>query len=216
MSKLVLTQTEPDEQFDIRFKELFGITFTDWQKTAMVNANGEMIEYNDGRIFAGMTAYDSGFKVYVREGIITANEPVWALSWREPYASLMLQGKIETRFWSTNYRGLVLICATKKHFPPKEVRRISGEKQTNRINHDFDYGGDYTRSRLCGYAFATGRLVDCRPMYPHDENDCYVEYNPNLFCFVFKEVTRIAPFAWTGTQRWKVLTKNQVKQIQYL
>ena len=62
--KLVLIQNEPREQFDIRFKELFGLTFSEWQKNATVHADGEMIEYEDGKIFAGMTAYDSGFKIY--------------------------------------------------------------------------------------------------------------------------------------------------------
>jgi hypothetical protein len=62
--KLVLIQEEPREQFDLRFKELFNITFTDWIKTAKCHADGEMIAYEDGNIFAGMTAYDSGFKVY--------------------------------------------------------------------------------------------------------------------------------------------------------
>ena len=63
MRKLVLEQKEPIEQFDERFKELFGITFTEWQKKATVHADEEWIEYENGVIFAGMTAYDCGFKI---------------------------------------------------------------------------------------------------------------------------------------------------------
>ncbi len=62
--KLVLTQNEPREQFDERFKAMFGKTFTEWKETSRCHPDEEMIEYEDGEIFAGMTAYDSGFKVY--------------------------------------------------------------------------------------------------------------------------------------------------------
>jgi hypothetical protein len=62
---LVLEQTESDVEFDIKFKEMFGLTFTDWQKTARCHADEDIIEYEDGVIFAGMTAYDiSGYKIY--------------------------------------------------------------------------------------------------------------------------------------------------------
>jgi hypothetical protein len=44
------------------------------------------------------------------------NQEIRALTWKEPYASLMLHGKIETRTWYTKYRGLVLICAGLKHY----------------------------------------------------------------------------------------------------
>lgn len=47
-----------------------------------------------------------------------------ALWWREPYASLMLQGKVETRTWNTNYRGLVLICASIKPYDDADILRI--------------------------------------------------------------------------------------------
>lgn len=63
-TKLVLVQSEPREQFDERFKKMFRFTFTEWIKTADCHTDSEMIEYEDGKIFAGMTAYDSGFKVY--------------------------------------------------------------------------------------------------------------------------------------------------------
>jgi len=63
--ELVLEQREPRNEFDLRFKEMFGITFTTWLKTARCNAEEDMVEYEGGKIFAGMTSYDSGFKVYI-------------------------------------------------------------------------------------------------------------------------------------------------------
>jgi hypothetical protein len=62
--KLVLVQNEPREQFDIKFENLFGLTFTEWIKTAKCYSDNEIIEFDDDKIFAGITAYDSGFKVY--------------------------------------------------------------------------------------------------------------------------------------------------------
>ena len=35
---------------------------------------------------------------------IASGAPIRSLVWKEPFASLMLQGKIETRTWSTKYR----------------------------------------------------------------------------------------------------------------
>lgn len=42
--------------------------------------------------------------------------PLRALSWKEPYATLMLHGKVETRTWPTDYRGLVLNCVALKDY----------------------------------------------------------------------------------------------------
>lgn len=53
-------------------------------------------------------------------------EEIRALSWKEPYASLMLHGKIETRPWSTKYRGLVLVCASQKPYTEAELMGIAG------------------------------------------------------------------------------------------
>jgi ASCH domain. len=43
-----------------------------------------------------------------------------AISLKEPWASLMLEGKktIETRVWKTNYRGKLLLCASKNQKRP--------------------------------------------------------------------------------------------------
>lgn len=42
-----------------------------------------------------------------------------ALSTKQPYASLMLHGKVETRTWDSKYLGWVLICASKQAYLPK-------------------------------------------------------------------------------------------------
>jgi len=62
--QLVLIQNESLELFDKKFEAMFGVTFTEWKKTAVIEADEEWIEYNDGIIFAGTTAYQNGFKIF--------------------------------------------------------------------------------------------------------------------------------------------------------
>lgn len=82
--------------------------------------------------------------------------PVKALSIREPFASLVLQGKVETRRWDTSHRGTVLICASQRAFKPSEVLKIAGPWNYQRILHYV--GPDW--GKLCGHAIGVARLVD--------------------------------------------------------
>jgi hypothetical protein len=148
------------------------------------------------------------------------NQRVRALSWREPFASLMLPpfNKIETRTWSTRYRGPVLICASQKAYPWNVVRDISGEVQFERI------GDLITKRKLfpkgfCptyGNAIAIGILVDCRPMQKEDEERCFVQYFPDLWCHVYENVRPIKPFPWKGRQGWTILDVNYTRKIELL
>jgi hypothetical protein len=108
-------------------------------------------------------------------------DEIRALSWKEPYASLMLHGKIETRKWNTNYRGWVLICASKHPYNDDSVRNISGLQDYDRIYNTLGYWLDNSITDYLGRAIAIGRLVDCRPMQKSDEDKCFVKYYPDLF-----------------------------------
>lgn len=138
--------------------------------------------------------------VISRESDIFGNpEPIRALSWKEPFASLMLHGKIETRTWATKYRGLVLICASKKGYTEGDLIAISGESGAQRILH---FLRDYSISEQSGVAIAIGRLVDCRKMKPEDEEKTFVKYRSELWCHVYDQVTPISPLGWIGSQGW--------------
>jgi len=145
------------------------------------------------------------------------NEVIRALSWKQPYAEMMLHGKIETRTWNTNYRGLVLICASKKGYNFNQVYSIAGDKQILRItdvlgrNNDHWYG-----LHRSGIAIAVGRLIDCRPMRKEDEDKCFVEFHPDLYCHVYEDVKEIKPFDWKGSQGWKKLDEETIKKITLL
>lgn len=144
------------------------------------------------------------------------NEKVMALWWKQPYASAMLIGKIETRTWKTNVRGKVLICASKSRYNQDVVNQISGE-----LAHKL-YLGIHAKSSSIGtlahdgLAIAIGDLVDCRPMTPEDEEKCYVKYREGLWCHVYENVRAIKPFEMKGCQGWRILTEEQKSKIEYL
>ena len=149
-------------------------------------------------------------------------ETIKALSWKEPYGTLMLYGKIETRVWKTSYRGLVLICASKKSYNLGEVFRISGGDLYRAIwNKIFPDKNKYSVNVsdnlfYCGKAFAIGELIDCRPMRKEDEDKCFVRYYPDLYCHVYQNVTKIEPFFWKGSLGFKTLTDYQKSQIKII
>jgi hypothetical protein len=140
----------------------------------------------------------------------TKNE-IRALSWKQPYASLMLHGKIETRSWSTKYRGKVLICASKKPYYEIELLGISGDVQTQRI---FELINSKGMKEPTGKAIAIGELVDCRQMEKEDEQKTFVKYRPGLWCHVYDNVRPICPFNWKGTQGWKKLDYFQKLDVR--
>lgn len=140
-------------------------------------------------------------------------EPMKALSWKEPFASLMLHGKIETRTWSTKQRGLVLICASKKPYSEMDLIGLSGERLTQKI---FTTLNGKCQKENPGYAIATGCLVHCRPMNKRDEALTYVKYNPKLYCHIYKTIRPIVPMEWKGCQGWKNVPQEFIDQIKYL
>lgn len=153
-------------------------------------------------------------------------EIIRALSWKQPYAELMFHGKIETRTWNTNYRGLVLICASKTSYHRDQVINISGTDQLKRIEAVLGRPFSYKDKAFNpGYAVGIGELVDCRLMRPEDEDLCFVEYrdilyeaeayqqSKPLYCHIYKNVRRITPIPWTGSQGWKTVDIETQKRI---
>lgn len=110
-----------------------------------------------------------------------------ALSWKQPFGTLMLHGKIETRKWKTNYRGPVLICISKKSYSLDELHDLCGEYVVHIIIGTLGYEPAQFDD-VCGYAIAVGNLVDCRKMTPEDEDDCFIKYNPDLWCHFYENV----------------------------
>ena len=145
-------------------------------------------------------------------------ETIKALSWKEPYGTLMLYGKIETRIWRTNYRGLVLICASKKSYCIDDVLDISPSGFMDIWNifkidpNDFNWDS-YNLFKRAGKAFAIGNLVDCRPMKPEDEEKAFVKYYPDLYSWIFEDVKAIQSFPWKGSLGMRFLTQEEKQKI---
>jgi hypothetical protein len=136
-----------------------------------------------------------------------------ALSWKEPYGTLMLHGKIETRSWQTSYRGLVLICTSRKEYTVDEVCSISYGNMFSRIAHMI------AKNEIIpdpGKAIAVGRLIDCRVMRPTDEEKCFVKYHSTLWCHVYADVVPIEHISWIGGLRWRKVGSDVVSSIKFM
>lgn len=160
------------------------------------------------------------------------NERMLALSWKQPFGTAMLIGKVETRVWITKYRGRVLICTSKAAYNEESVRRICGNDLFVKMLMAIQNAPDTVD--LDGYAIAVGDLIDCREMRPEDESLTYVKYrapwteerkgkdgiirkvNLRLYCHFYENVRPIKPFPWRGSQGWKEVPERFIPNIEYL
>jgi hypothetical protein len=94
-----------------------------------------------------------------------------AISIKQPWANLIASGKktIETREWSTPYRGQILLVSSK-------VPKIEP----------------------AGCAVAVADLVDCRVMTQADEAAAQCPFYPNAFAWVLRNIRAIEPFSVKG------------------
>ena len=94
-----------------------------------------------------------------------------AISVKQPWANLIASGEktVETRTWTTAYRGELLIVSSK----------------TPRIEP-------------AGQALAIAELVDCRPMTKADEASALCDVYPKAQAWVLRRIRRIPPFPVKG------------------
>lgn len=144
----------------------------------------------------------------------TPDQQLRALSWKQPYAQLMLHGKIETRTWNTKYRGWVLICASKTSYSARLQHEISGKQWIKAM--DIFVADKTNINDLLGKAIAIGRLEDSRFMRIEDEEKCFVDFRPGLYCHIYEDVQPIVPFDWKGTQGWKEVSQEIKSKIQFI
>lgn len=146
----------------------------------------------------------------LRPGPIDPSMQIRALTWKQPFAELMLPpvNKIETRIWPTNYRGWVLICAGKEGYSKNQVMDIAGFHNPVRIEKAI---GD--RTQHFGKAIGLGFLSNCRPMVRTDESQTFVEYYSDLYCHIYSVVYPIVPIDWRGSQGWRTVPREVKEQI---
>lgn len=109
-----------------------------------------------------------------------------AISLKQPWANWVALGlkTLETRTWSTKYRGPLLICASNNY--------DLGAALVGKLH------GRPTSGQPTGMAIAQCELVDCRPMTSLDEEKALYTYEPGRFVFVLANIKPISPFGVKG------------------
>lgn len=143
-----------------------------------------------------------------------------ALWWKQPYGQLMAHGKIETRTWSTDYRGPVLICTSKTPYSERRLMEIAGSENYKRIKEILRGQGYYN-----GYAIAVGELYDCRH-FVYDGTSQYQEeiaktfvkpsITMGLYGHFYRDVRLIHPFKMKGKLGWGTVDQDIIDKIIYL
>lgn len=113
------------------------------------------------------------------------------LSLTQPWASLVaLQAKtIETRSWSTTYRGELLIAAAKK-FPAECHWRCFREPFLSVLLK----GGYNTTTDLpVGQLVAVAELYDVVPTRDVIDRDDFGDYGPDRFAWLLKNIRALRP-----------------------
>lgn len=141
---------------------------------------------------------------------------VRALTWKEPFATSMLKGKInETRSRWTGIRGLVVICSGLTCYKERELLDLCGEQFEPLLTA---LGRDrfqiYKETR--GNAIGIGRLWDCWQMRQKDEPAAFVKYDSKKYIHRYAEAYPIVPFPFTGTMGWSILSEFEKSKIKLL
>lgn len=146
----------------------------------------------------------------------------------QPFATLMLHGKIETR-WIKKGRfhpfklGRYLIYATKKKYKMLEAMEIMGadfEEGWKLYKEDPTYSLDHTEH---GWVIAIGDLVSVTEIIgPVACQGTFVKFLIDPFgekmlnALRFENVKRIVPFKIKGQQGIAHATAQQIAQIEYV
>lgn len=101
-----------------------------------------------------------------------------ALSVKQPFASLIASGQkiVETRKWTTKYRGRILICSSKR----------PAAAGLNLIDYPL------------GVAMCTINLVDIREMLKSDEEMACCDYYEDAYAWCLLDVCKVEPIPIRG------------------
>lgn len=155
-----------------------------------------------------------------------------SLGFYQPFGSLMLHGKIETR-WCREGRkppfplGNYLLYTTLKSCDEQTLVRWCGKQIMYNIFETLKNEPTKTKE---GYAIAIATLKHVSSMIKEQEQECFVEYKGVRLkedakgnwhpyrqqCLWFLNIERIEPFQFKGKQGVGILTDEQKSQIKIL
>ncbi len=139
------------------------------------------------------------------------NKPMRAISLTQPWATLVAIGakRIETRSWSTSYRGQIAIHAA-KGFPGEAKRfcesrlicRVMGwPERPEKLTQEWLYdNASRIKSLPVGAVLATANLVNCLPtdmirrhVQPFTEQEeAFGDYSAGRYGFLLERVVQLA------------------------
>lgn len=154
----------------------------------------------------------------------------------QPFATLMLHGKVETRFVQNLKKppfhlGVYLIYSTIKCYDFFEAEDMADAgdqgdefRRVLKIERDMLGAGTIhpeTRDFILGHAISVGRLVSIiDPITPETNVKTFVEYvapcTRRRVGLVFEEMTRIKPFPIKGKQGVGFLAPEDRNKIQFV
>lgn len=121
---------------------------------------------------------------------------------KQPFANLItLKIKTkESRWWTRgcNYRGDILICASKKSMTPSEVRAVmTGQQWNELVEINRRLAWDIYEPR--GIAQCVVTMTDYRDMNRvEDEKAAFVKYQPGLKILDFDNIRPVVSFPVSG------------------
>jgi hypothetical protein len=143
--------------------------------------------------------------------ILQPGQRIRTLGLYQPFATLMLHGKIETRWVGSSRNGKLkkppfpfgkyLIYSTKKAYDYFEVLNIAGKHHAEILK--LEAGEDWATYHLKGCAICIGDLVDIIDPIKKTTKNTFVKYAPALngcrrVGLVFQNIQRIKPFEFKG------------------
>ncbi len=160
------------------------------------------------------------------------NEKIRTLGLYQPFATLMLHGKVETRWVETGRKppfplGKYLIYSCQKEYDMDLIDQLAG-KYTNEIDRLIDENLNSNNCWLVGEAGAIGDMVKIiDPLLPSmdlktfvDDGwrkvDCKAGKTYRRVGLVFENMKAIKPFSFSGKQGIGFLKEEQRKLIKFI
>lgn len=175
---------------------------------------------------------------YPNIGVISASEKIRTLGLYQPYASLMLHGKIESRWVEEGKKppfplGKYLIYSTKKSYSVEEFKHVAGDyyndarniitrEETSTLNGYAICMGDLVKREKLGYNQLPKAFVDINitmVKMGKEDIDWYKEIivdGRQLWGLHFENVKRIKPFEFKGKQGVGFLSRVDQMRIEYV